>query len=65
MSATTNLGIDYMTDGQAGAYLVFNEALLKIDKAIYENRSIICNRLGRVMFNRITGKVILNRFNPD
>jgi len=65
MSATENFGLTYMTDGQASAYLVFNEALLNIDKAMKENRSIICNRSGEVLFDRITGDCILNRYNPD
>lgn len=65
MSETSNFGLTYMTDGQASAYLVVNEALLNIDKAMKENRSIICNRDGEILFDRITGDVILNRYNPD
>jgi hypothetical protein len=34
MSSTPNLGIDYMTDGQAGAYIVVNDALNIIDALI-------------------------------
>jgi hypothetical protein len=65
MSATVNFGLYYMTDGQAGAYLVINEALLNIDKAMKENRAIACTRAGEILFDRISGDVILDRFNPD
>jgi hypothetical protein len=65
MSETSNFGLTYITDGQASAYLVVNEALLKIDKALKENRSIMCTRDGEILFDRITGEVILDRFNPD
>lgn len=34
MSESANLGITYMTDGQAGAYLVVNNAIEIIDAAL-------------------------------
>jgi len=42
MSATENFGLTYMTDGQAGAYLVFNEALLNIDTELYRAQNPLC-----------------------
>lgn len=65
MDYTTNFRLAQPEGGGSNSGTAMNGSMTIIDKVLKENRSILCTREGDILFDRVSGDVILDRFNPD
>lgn len=61
ISATTNFNFPLLDDAAENAGAVINGVLTDIDKLLAEARDPACTRSGEILFDRVSGNIILNR----
>jgi hypothetical protein len=65
IQATDNFNFPYGDEVYRNWGGVWNGIAIDVDKLLKEARSPICDRDGRIQFNRTSGEVVLNRYNPS